>query len=661
MALLGETQVTSEQQSVTEFKDAIAPEQVTALIDSYSEPSDDLTSLKRLLAKPRKVRSFTINALKPSLFTWDTDFNNFFLINSISTKLFNYAGIRFTMCARVSVNTTPFDSGYVTLFHTPPGMRQKTGTLHTREVFMKLPHADLDLGEATATELRVPFYSPLRFLETSKVQTPNYLGYFHIGDPYSTVFAGNSTIVNLYFWLEDVELLYPTNISGTAFRVWTPQGPESRTPSGVNIVLNKDKIDNNYHVTSQAIPYALNLVTKTYKTGSVQTFNELFQTEDFLKGITLTKSNNLTAIQMPVGPCMGDNQYSRLGSISDFFYLYSGSIDIHLKLVKTKFHSGRLQIAFLPLWDPVTPIPASWDDFWNIIWDFSEDSTISFKIPYLSNKFMTMTQRQGGTPLKDYTQGVLAFRQITPLQCPDNVKQDIFLIITGEAGDDLQLAAPVLGTRVSPVVTRVDKLEYSDSIHIPNVVDAVQREQELRESWLGPDSVNEESEPVWEPQGPPSIADKPIPTPENFVNEGTCTLSEFCQKPFINDRLYPFSIQGGIIFPATLIYPRHEFSEGTPLDITLSNLTILAGMFEFYRGDLVDFKHAANAPNYYMNVTGVPLNDGDLLTVPYLSNLKYNSVMPITDATLPVFDHRIRLQNAEFFLPWYSAAHALYE
>lgn len=533
------------------------------------------------------------------------------------------------MCTRIAVNTTPFDSGLVTISHYPPGVGTKITSRLVKENYMKLPHASIDLGEQTAAELRVPFYSPLRFIEVAKIQTANYLGFFQISDPFDCIFSSNSTLVNVYMWIEDVELIYPTNISGTGYKVWSPQGPEKRNPSGVDVVLSQDKIDNNYQISRQTVPYAMNCVSKSYKSGTTNSFEELFQTPDFIRQTVLTKNAVMGVSKLLVSPCIGDNEFSRLGSVSNFFYMYAGSIDIKMKLLKTQFHSGRLQIAFFPLWPSATALPTSWDDFWNIIWDFSEKSEIEFSIPYVDNKFMTLTYLPA-------SQGILAYRQITPLQCPDNVAQNISLVVTGNMSSDLKLACPKTTSNIKTAPPFFDDQPVVTDSYNVKLCDIVE-------------------EMEWEPQGPPSIADKDSPTPENYVNEGTCSLSDFAQKFTDRVGIVPFSYANGIVFPSTLLTSRFNYEIGA---VAISNLNLLASMFEFYRGDLMTL---APSTDYYQILQGVGESSGadtpnTQFIVPYISNLRYNSVLPKAFLTAD-YDQKNRLHNAEFFLPWYSTPH----
>jgi hypothetical protein len=370
----------------------------------------------------------------------------------------------------------------------------------------------------------------------------------------------------------------------------------------------------------------MNCVSKDYNVGSTTTFEQLFQTPDFIRSTVLTKNVTMNSSKMWVAPLMGDNVYSRMGSLTNFFLMYSGSIDVHMKLLKTQFHSGRLQIAFLPLW-PTRTVPESWDDFWNIIWDFSEKSEIEFSIPYVENKFMSLSNLNG-------SQGLLVYRQITPLQCPDNVAQNITLVVTANMSSDLNLACPKTHSLTSYLP--ITPFEFE--------TDAFNKD------------IPEEMD--WEPQGPPSIADKPSPTPENFVNEGSCSLKQFAGKFTSRVGRTPFTMTPDIVFPASLLTTK--FTNGVT---KVSNLNMLASIFEFYRGDLVTNRPAiVGKESYYQEMLGVVPGSttsaptDPVFIVPYISNLKYNSVTPrnFVDAD---YDEIDRLQNAEFFLPWYSVPH----
>jgi hypothetical protein len=78
----------SEEISVTTFDDATAPEKTIADVGVPSEVSDDLSSLKRFLGKPRLMGTGMIETL-PDNFDAPYDFYLFFNLFDILSKLYN--------------------------------------------------------------------------------------------------------------------------------------------------------------------------------------------------------------------------------------------------------------------------------------------------------------------------------------------------------------------------------------------------------------------------------------------------------------------------------------------------------------------------------------------------------------------------------------------
>jgi len=483
------------------------------------------------------------------------DFSLLFDQQEVRTKLLNYTGIRFTMCARVMVNATPFDSGSVFLVYRPPGFVNRTlnlaNALPIKNYALKPPHSFIDLSEESAVELRVPYYSPKRFLTTLECFAEGRLGDFQVASFFEN-FCSNSTQYKLYFWMEDVELLYPTNLFETIPK-WVPQGPPTSKVSGGEVVLSQALYDTNYKVSAQTVPAAMNIVNKDYTQDSTNTFEEIFQTNDYAFDFNLPVGQEINHFY-EVGPSHAPAT-CRMTLLPHFFMMYSGSIEYTFKAFKTKFHSGRLQIAFLPKWLNTLPIPDKLDDFWNVIWDFRENSELKITIPYVDDKFMT---------LSDGSQGRLVIRTAAVMQAPDNVEQNVPVMITARMCDDLQLACP----RQSMNFDRM------------------------------PQIAAKSAPVVWNPQGP--INDGDVETPTNYVNEGTCTLREYCEKGNLtvnygqDSTLVKPHVLNGIYFPAT---PRSCMYKNTGTMRLQPGSQILANMFEFYRGDVI--VPAAVAPDLY--------------------------------------------------------------
>lgn len=608
--LLDQVQSLSEEISVATFEEIETPIKEVAPVDAYTESADDLSSLKRFLAKPRFMGNHFLRALIRDYGTIVSDFSEYFKIFAITTKVLNYTGIRFTMCAKVVFSVTPFDSGQVVLSYLPPYYYLRNDSINSIECFRHVPSSEADLNETTSVELRIPFYSPKRFLLTTDLGKPHMLGTFEITTPMDNIAAMNSSDCKLYFWIEDVELLYPTNHLPTAKSdpTWFTQGPESQNIKGGQVVLTQKNYDTNYQITTQAVPACLNLVSKDYSDGATESFYELFTLFSPVQQYNIAAGQEFQHA-VHVRPNEGEKGNRSFLALSNlFFKFYSGSIKYRLKIFKTKFHSGRMQIAFLPRWGQ-NSIPDNLDDFWNIIWDFRESSEIEFSIPYVDDKFATLTT---------HSQGRLVFKLITELQCPDTVTQNINLLLESAADDDFKVYAP-----------------YSGRV--------------LQHTYVGEEQPKDgkpivEANPKWKPQGPKTIADKEQPSTDNYMNESDCSISELVSKasyatylrPAIEDRTT------GIYLPPAI--PLYHYNTGSRND-GVSNVELLANLFQFYRGDVV-----CKGYNYY---TAVDEQASDFPVYPYICNLRYNEAR---SANTPPPSNLLmqRLHNGRFFYPWYT-------
>jgi hypothetical protein len=590
----------SEEISVTTFDDATAPEKTIADVGVPSEVSDDLSSLKRFLGKPRLMGTGMIETL-PDNFDAPYDFYLFFNLFDILSKLYNYCGLRFTMCAKVTLNVTPYDSGQVALLYTPPYYRERVVSgPKLFATYSQIPNAEMNVSEITSVELRVPYFSPKRFLQTKNVLAPNYLGAFHVTSPLKNIFSSNSSQYKLYFWIEDVELLYPTNLFNVGkvreALKWRPQAPDKQTISNGTVVLSQNNYDSNYQVTAQAVPLCMNVINNDYSDQATTTFYDLIKIPCVVKNWKLDSPVNTH----PVG-FAAQYDCAKYQIAKAFFAFYSGSINYRLTMFKTKYHSGRMQVAFLPNFTATDMMPNTLDDFWNIIWDFRESSVLEFSVPYVNDNFLTST--------REY-QGVLVFKMLNELQAPDNVAQAPTIMLEAWAGDDLRLYAPYSEIRT----------QYQ-AVSIP------------------PRS--------WEPQGPKSISDKPVVTPPNYINEGDCSLAELAAKysPITLPVISPQTVNSNYL-PVTVRAIQFDI---TTAAVSISPADALANIFQFYRADIVGKVPVDDISSFYY--TRVDSLGSDFAVVPYISNLRYNEVgIPSHD---PIELENGRLHNARFFYPWY--------
>jgi hypothetical protein len=120
--------------------------------------------------------------------------------------------------------------------------------------------------------------------------------------------------------------------------------------------------------------------------------------------------------------------------LSNFFGLYRGSIDLTLKIVKTKFHSGKLLITFTPI-ETVTTVPTTATSVYSLrtIVDIREQSVIKLNLPYMLYK----TYQQQNAAI-----GTVHIRVLNDLRCPETCAQQVQILSYYTAGDDFEFQVP---------------------------------------------------------------------------------------------------------------------------------------------------------------------------------------------------------------------------
>jgi len=125
-----------------------------------------------------------------------------------------------------------------------------------------------------------------------------------------------------------------------------------------------------------------------------------------------------------------------MGYVANHFQWYRGSIGVKLKVVKTEFHSGRLQIAFFPgknISASVATLANSQYVFREVV-DLRVSSEITVVFPWSA---LTPYYR-----IQDLY-GYMDVRVLNPLVAPDALSTTVDIIIEVFGGDDLEFACPV--------------------------------------------------------------------------------------------------------------------------------------------------------------------------------------------------------------------------
>lgn len=128
------------------------------------------------------------------------------------------------------------------------------------------------------------------------------------------------------------------------------------------------------------------------------------------------------------------------------FAQWRGTIRYTFKVAKTRFHSGRLRIAFLPFANQTTVItpfvqdPALPIDSITTVWDLRESSECVFDCPYMAPWYWTQNFMVAGT---------LSVTILEPLIAPDTVSPTLPFLVYASGLSDFEFAIPI-APRFSP-------------------------------------------------------------------------------------------------------------------------------------------------------------------------------------------------------------------
>jgi len=133
--------------------------------------------------------------------------------------------------------------------------------------------------------------------------------------------------------------------------------------------------------------------------------------------------------------------HSHMAYISSLFEYWRGSLVFRFTFVKTEFHSGRIEISFLPVYNDNSTGTVVPEFLHRDIVDIRYNSTITLKIPYTSpaNYLPTGWSKSSGY---GRSFGRLQVRVLDPLVNPTSVSSTVPILVEVCAGDDLEFAYP---------------------------------------------------------------------------------------------------------------------------------------------------------------------------------------------------------------------------
>jgi hypothetical protein len=132
--------------------------------------------------------------------------------------------------------------------------------------------------------------------------------------------------------------------------------------------------------------------------------------------------------------------YGPLGWVGSYFNFWRGSLVFKITFIKTKFHSGRVVIAFQPADGILLPSPTSvtlqnTEFMYRNIVDIREKDEVYIEVPYVSMAPWLDTSSAGRT-------GYLSMHILDQLKAPDVVNSQIGCLVEMYGGKDLSFAGP---------------------------------------------------------------------------------------------------------------------------------------------------------------------------------------------------------------------------
>lgn len=127
--------------------------------------------------------------------------------------------------------------------------------------------------------------------------------------------------------------------------------------------------------------------------------------------------------------------YPPFAYISQLFGLWRGGINLHLKFVKTDYHSGRVLVTFIPGPNIATGVSTNDSDYvLREIVDIRETSEVVFKLPYmLQYPYLE----------RDVSSGLVTVSVLTELRAPPTVPSAIQILTYISAAEDYEVQLPI--------------------------------------------------------------------------------------------------------------------------------------------------------------------------------------------------------------------------
>lgn len=129
------------------------------------------------------------------------------------------------------------------------------------------------------------------------------------------------------------------------------------------------------------------------------------------------------------------------------FAMWRGGINVTLKFVKTKFHSGRVRIIYVPgLFNTTQPTDFLTDANYSTVVDLRSDTDVLFNIPYVAIVPWLRVKEEfwAGNQDQTYATGCLFVEVLNELVNTSTVSNTIEVLVEVSAAEDLEFAIPTI-------------------------------------------------------------------------------------------------------------------------------------------------------------------------------------------------------------------------
>jgi hypothetical protein len=157
-----------------------------------------------------------------------------------------------------------------------------------------------------------------------------------------------------------------------------------------------------------------------------------------------------------------------LSFVSNTAQLWRGTLVYHFKLVKTRFHSGRIRIAYIPGVDETYNFSTvEMNKVYSKIYDFMDTTEVDFEVPFVwNNPWATTDDLTNGITNRLCTNvptGVITVDVVNALRAPTTAADNFEILVEVSAGSDFELAVPKINPTLiyylyrSPLMTKAEE------------------------------------------------------------------------------------------------------------------------------------------------------------------------------------------------------------